>query len=73
MSSAPNATDTPAPAERPEQIKAVPVRHPGRWVAAFVVLVIAVALVRSVVTNGNFMWGEVGHYLFDPASCTERA
>ena len=25
MSSAPNATDTPAPAERPEQIKAVPV------------------------------------------------
>ncbi len=66
MSSAPNATDTPAPAERPEQIKAVPVRHPGRWVAAFVVLVIAVALVRSVVTNGNFMWGQVGHYLFDP-------
>ena len=66
MSSAPNATDTPAPTGRPEQIKAVPVRHPGRWVAAAVILVIAVALVRSVITNGNFMWGQVGHYLFDP-------
>jgi polar amino acid transport system permease protein len=50
---------------RPEDIRAVPVRRPGRWVAAAVVLVIAVALVRSVVTNPRFEWGVVGHYLFD--------
>jgi len=66
VSSAPNTTDTPAPTGRPDQIKAVPVRHPGRWLAAAIILVIAVALVRSVVTNGNFEWGQVGHFLFDP-------
>jgi polar amino acid transport system permease protein len=50
---------------RPEQIRAAPVRHPGRWVAAAVVLVIAVAIVHSVATNPRFEWGVVGEYLFD--------
>jgi polar amino acid transport system permease protein len=50
---------------RPEEIRAVPVRHPGRWVAAAIVLVIAVALVHSVVSNPRFEWGVVGEYLFD--------
>jgi polar amino acid transport system permease protein len=45
-----------------ERIKAVPVRHPGRWVAAAVVGVIAVALIRSAVTNPRFEWDIVGHY-----------
>ncbi len=40
-------------------------RHPGRWVAAAVVLVVAVALGRSVVTNPHFEWSAVGDYLFD--------
>jgi polar amino acid transport system permease protein len=52
------------PAGRPDQIKAVPVRHPGRWVAVALVLVIAVALFRSVVTNPRFGWDVVGQYLF---------
>ncbi len=52
--------------ERPEEIKAVPVRHPGRWVAAAIVLVIVASLVRSVITNKNFGWHYVGQYLFDP-------
>jgi polar amino acid transport system permease protein len=51
--------------ERPEDIKAVPVRRPGRWIAAFVVLVVAASLVRWVVTNPNFEWHVVGQYLFD--------
>jgi polar amino acid transport system permease protein len=46
-------------------IEAVPVRHPGRWVAAAIVAVIAVMLVRSVATNPRFEWGIVGDYLFD--------
>ncbi|HWW89844.1 MAG TPA: amino acid ABC transporter permease [Solirubrobacteraceae bacterium] len=53
------------PAGRPEDIRAVPVRRPGRWVAAAIVLVLAVAIVRSVVTNPNFQWGVVGEYVFD--------
>ena len=51
---------------RPDDIEAVPVRHVGRWVASFVVLVIAASIVRSVITNPRFHWHTVGHYLFDP-------
>jgi polar amino acid transport system permease protein len=65
VSSAPSSTDVATPGGRPEEIKAVPVRHPGRWLAAAIVVVIAAALVRSVITDSNFMWGQVGHYLFD--------
>jgi polar amino acid transport system permease protein len=50
---------------RPEDIRAVPVRHPGRWIAAALVLLLAVALVRSVASNPRFEWSVVGHYLFD--------
>ena len=49
-----------------EDIRAVPVRRPGRWVAAFIVLVIAASIVRSIVTNKNFQWGVVWQYLSDP-------
>ncbi len=50
---------------RPEEIRAVPVRHVGRWIAAAIVLVAAVALVNSAATNSRFEWSVVGHYLFD--------
>ncbi len=49
---------------RPEDIKAVPVRHPWRWVSGVFVLLVAVSLIRSVVDNTNFHWQLVGHYLF---------
>jgi polar amino acid transport system permease protein len=51
---------------RPEDIKAVPVRHPGRWIASAIVLVVAASLLRAVITNKRFQWSVVGHYLFDP-------
>jgi polar amino acid transport system permease protein len=50
--------------EPPGEIQAVPVRHPGRWIAAGVVAILIVALARSVATNPRFNWGLVGHYLF---------
>jgi polar amino acid transport system permease protein len=52
-------------AGRPEDIRAVPVRHPGRWIAAAIIVVLAVAIVRSIVTNPHFEWSVVGEYLFD--------
>jgi len=59
-------TQLPGPPQTAaDDIEAVPVRHPGRWVAAVVVLVVAVAMGRSMATNPNFGWGHVGHYLFD--------
>ena len=57
---------TQAPGRPAGDIKAVPVRRPGRWLAAFVVLVIAASIVRSIVTNKRFDWSIVWHYLFDP-------
>src|SRR3954465_730233 len=50
------------PAGRPEDIKAVPVRHPGRWVAAAIVALLGIALVRSMATNPRFEWDVVGQY-----------
>jgi len=48
-----------------QTIEAVPVRHPGRWVAAAIVALIAAALIRSAIENPNFKWDVVGDYLFD--------
>jgi polar amino acid transport system permease protein len=54
---------------RPEDIEAVPVRRPGRWIAAVIVIVVAASLIRAVITNTGpnkgFEWGTVGQYLFD--------
>jgi polar amino acid transport system permease protein len=51
---------------RPDDIEAVPVRHPWRWVAAVIVLIVAASLIRSAINDPAFRWGEFGHYLFNP-------
>ena len=53
------------PAARvPERIHAVPVRYPGRWVSAVVVLVLAAMAVHALVTNEIFAWPTVWKYLY---------
>jgi polar amino acid transport system permease protein len=47
------------------QIKAIPARHPGRWVATIFVLYLVVALIHAAATNPNLDWGEVSRNLFD--------
>jgi polar amino acid transport system permease protein len=46
----------------PEEIQAVPVRHPGRWLAAVVVLVLFAMLVHTLVTNPRFDWSVIWSY-----------
>jgi polar amino acid transport system permease protein len=41
---------------RPAPIKAVPVRHPGRWAAVVVIAVLVAMAINSVVTNPNWQW-----------------
>lgn len=48
----------------PDHIKAIPARHPGRWAAAAVVFVLALALATSFTTNPRFEWSIVGEYFF---------
>jgi len=50
--------------ERPEAIKAVPVGHPGRWLAAIIVLALAAEVVGTIVSAPGLQWSVVGHYLF---------
>ena len=54
-----------AGATPPEEIKAVPVRHPGRWVGVAVLAVLAAMLFNGIVNNSAYRWDTVGRYLFD--------
>ena len=47
------ASDTAEPIG-PDEIKAIPVRRPGRWIAAAIILVFGAALAKSVATNPRF-------------------
>jgi polar amino acid transport system permease protein len=51
---------------RPEAIKAVPIRHWGRWIASVVILYIFVALVYSLAKNPRILWGTVADDFFNP-------
>ncbi|KUL53351.1 ABC transporter permease [Streptomyces sp. NRRL F-4489] len=54
-----------APPAQPEPIKAVPVRHYGRWIAAFVVIGLLALLVRAF-ASGKVNWGAIPEYMFNP-------
>ncbi|TNY38478.1 amino acid ABC transporter permease [Thermomonospora catenispora] len=52
---------------RPEPIRAVPVRHPGRWAGAAVVLVLGAMFVHFLLFNPAFNWSEQWKYIFSDA------
>ncbi|HST67761.1 MAG TPA: amino acid ABC transporter permease [Mycobacteriales bacterium] len=59
-------TSREAPAgASPEEITAVPVRHPGRWVGVAVLAVLVAMLFNGVVNNDAYHWDTVGKYVFD--------
>ncbi|MFI5283953.1 MAG: amino acid ABC transporter permease [Candidatus Dormibacterales bacterium] len=49
---------------RPEAIKAIPVRHPWRWVSAAVVLTFAAYVIYTLATAPHLRWSVVGDYMF---------
>jgi polar amino acid transport system permease protein len=51
-------------AGRPDTIRAVPVRHLGRWITIAVIAVLAAMLVHMLLTNPNLDWPAVRKYLF---------
>ncbi|MEW2129597.1 amino acid ABC transporter permease [Streptomyces sp. NPDC005435] len=62
-------TDTvdksPAPSVPPEQIKAIPVRHWGRWVSGVLVLAV-LAMIGIAFSNAKINYGVIPDYIFDP-------
>jgi polar amino acid transport system permease protein len=60
------ATGPPsAGAARPEAIKAIPVRHPWRWISAVVVVLITLSLIWTVATAPYMHWHFVTDFLFN--------
>ena len=57
-------TTTTGAVARPKPIKAVPLRHWGRWISAAVVLYLTAALLYSLAKNTNVDWPTIGEYLF---------
>jgi len=64
---------TSTPSERPAPIKAVPVRHPWRWVAGVVLVVLGAMLVNTLVfsqtqqphqSGSRYGWATIREYLF---------
>ncbi len=53
-----------AETDRGLPIKAVPVRHPGRWVAVAILLLLAAMAAHSLVTNPNWRWDTFSEYVF---------
>jgi polar amino acid transport system permease protein len=47
--------------DRPGEIRAIPVRHPGRWVAIAILALLAAMFVHLVLTNKFFEW----HFVFE--------
>jgi polar amino acid transport system permease protein len=50
----------------PEAIKAVPVRHPGRWVAMVVIAILVAMFVHMLATNDAFQWRFMFDNMFRP-------
>ncbi|MFS0730325.1 amino acid ABC transporter permease [Curtobacterium sp. 1P10AnD] len=48
----------------------VPLRHPVRWIAAALVLIILLNFVETLFTNEQWGWPAVGKWLFSPAILT---
>jgi polar amino acid transport system permease protein len=60
---------TPAPPAAPGSpalIKAMPARHPGRWVVAALILAVAATFLNTLINNKAFQWSFLLDHLFDP-------
>jgi polar amino acid transport system permease protein len=59
------SVDVSSPPESPAAIDAVPLRHPWRWVAAIVILVLVALFIYGAATNEAYGWATFGKYILD--------
>jgi polar amino acid transport system permease protein len=59
------SVDVSPPPTNPAAIDAVPLRHPWRWAAAIVILILAGLFVYGAATNEAYGWGTFGKYILD--------
>ena len=56
---------SPPQSSPPEAIDAVPLRHPWRWVAATVIIIVVGLFLYGAATNPAFGWSTFGEYMFN--------
>src|SRR5690348_790863 len=61
-----SSTTAPPRSAPPEQIRAVPVRHPGRWIGTVIIAVLVAMFVHMLVTNQVFSWRFMLDNMFTP-------
>ena len=49
----------------PQAIDAIPLRHPWRWVAAVVIVILSALFLYGAATNEAYRWQVFGEYLFN--------
>jgi polar amino acid transport system permease protein len=54
-----------SPSTSPAAIDAVPLRHPWRWVAAVVIVILVALFLYGAATNDAYRWHVFGDYLFN--------
>jgi polar amino acid transport system permease protein len=59
------SVDDSSPPENPAAIDAVPLRHPWRWVAAIVIVILVALFVYGAATNEAYGWATFGKYILD--------
>lgn len=59
------SVDVRTPPDSPAVIDAVPLRHPWRWVAAIVIVVLVGLFLYGAATNEAYGWGTFGKYILD--------
>jgi polar amino acid transport system permease protein len=64
------ATTTKPAEPPPEELRAIPVRHPGRWLASVVVLLLSAMFAHMLFTNDAFQWGFIRDNAFSPPVIT---
>ncbi|QMU76681.1 amino acid ABC transporter permease [Streptacidiphilus sp. PB12-B1b] len=61
------AAPRPAPVQQPATAqRVVPLRHPGRWIASLVVLVLAAQFAHGLVSNPFYQWGRFDYWFLRP-------
>lgn len=61
----PSGRSTTSTGQTGERIEAIPLRHPGRWTAAVIVLVAVGLFVYGAATNTAYSWDYFAKYIFD--------
>ena len=59
------SVDVRTPPDSPPVIDAVPLRHPWRWVAAIVIVILVALFLYGAATNEAYGWSTFGKYILD--------